>query len=337
MAAWSPRQWVHCWAPQVSNSAMAALLCSALAATVAAALVGASLERKAGIWRSPWSSSWLSRLWLRVPATVVSKIGRALRGIGRRPRHRVLLLGLDNAGKTALCHLLSRNCSSWQPRPEHHVLHHRLDLGDCVLDFVDPSGNWQRCSVLWEQLLHSRPDAVAFVVDAADGAKLAKARSALHWALRHPAVQGLPVLVLGNKVDLRQALGSWDLACRLGLSGLSKEQRESLMGSVRARTSGTGGMPLELRRRIASFHPDEADSPPHGGPLAVHMCSVARQWFAHASIRWLATRGLPSGGGDRTRSGTGLALCKHGWAAGIAKRLRGGCALFGDGAAMLPL
>jgi len=120
--------------------------------------------------------------------------------------------GLDNSGKTALCHFLSRRRRGWpalQPRPEHHVLHHDVTLDGRNFRFVDPcggnSGRQGICPGLWEELLGSRPDGIVFMVDASDSARHGQAREALHRVLQHKSIGEIPVLVLGSKIDLRTA------------------------------------------------------------------------------------------------------------------------------------
>jgi len=222
-------------------------------------------------------------------------------------RHRVLLLGLDNAGKTSLCQQLAGTRHGWpsrHPRPQHHVLHQEIRLASHELDLVDPCGDWHRCLDLWEELVRSGPEGIIFVVDAADQQRLGDAHAALHWVLRHPDVHGLPILLLGNKVDLPTALGTWDLKRRLGLAGLSHSQRKEflaphttgptfLTSPVASRTSGMAAshrqsLPSELRRRIASFHPDEASSEPHSGTFSVQMCSLFKENVSDAVFRWLS-------------------------------------------------
>jgi len=206
-------------------------------------------------------------------------------------QRRVLVLGLDNAGKTAFCNALSyRRGHFWpssEPRPDHHVLHHHATWRGFKLHLIDPTGkptrHQQHRLALWEELLKCRPDAVIFVVDAADSSRHEEAQEALHWVLRHPALRDLPVLVLGTKIDLRSAVETWDLRCGLGLAGLSREQRAALLG----RTMLSQGMPFELRHRIAGFHPNQAASPPHGGPLAMRMCSLKRRGSLSAGVQWL--------------------------------------------------
>lgn len=213
-----------------------------------------------------------------------------------RERRRVLVLGLDNAGKTALCQVLS-HCRGYgynwpwkEPRPEHHVLHHHATWRGTALHLIDPcgtkpGGRRTRFFALWEELLQSRVDGVIFVVDAADSARHPQAQEALHWLLQHPALHSLPVLVLGTKIDMGPAVDTWDLECNLGLAGLTREQRSALLG----RTLRSGGMPYELRRRIAGFHPNTAASPPHAGPLALRMCSLKRRGSVAAAAQWLVT------------------------------------------------
>ena len=104
------------------------------------------------------------------------------------PRLRVLLLGLDGAGKSDLCRALPGSGLgrlAGRPRPDHHVLHHEFALDGLALDLVDPCyaaagspeggprGIRRAGLMLWDELLRSQPDAVVFLVDAADRERLA--------------------------------------------------------------------------------------------------------------------------------------------------------------------
>lgn len=50
-----------------------------------------------------------------------------------------------------------------------------------------------------------------YMVDAADGEKLEAAKAELKLLLDKPHLAGIPVLVLGNKNDLRQAMKADEL------------------------------------------------------------------------------------------------------------------------------
>lgn len=228
----------------------------------------------------------------------------------RRRCCRVLLLGLDNSGKTEFCQLVSSHAvspssrrSNWRrrqpPRPEHHVLHHVFDTCGHAFDLVDPSSH-SACQesrlALWGELLRSKPDAVVFVVDASDTARLEDAAEALQWTLRQTAARSVPVLVLGTKIDLRGALAPWDLKCRLGFAGLSGEQREALLGHPGMAAAGTY-MPLELRQRIAAFHPPSL--PAHAGPLTLQMSSLRSQASGDKVVQWLVASTSPTASGGK--------------------------------------
>lgn len=53
------------------------------------------------------------------------------------------------------------------------------------------------------------------MVDAADGDKIEASRNELHSLLEKPQLAGIPVLVLGNKRDLPQALDENGLIDRM--------------------------------------------------------------------------------------------------------------------------
>jgi len=232
-------------------------------------------------------------------SVLLATSGKAAALLSLRKQHRrVLLLGLDNAGKTALCHLFLRR-QGWpsrQARPGHHVLHDEFEYQDCLFSLIDPSchgGDQRRRSAeLWSEMLRSKPQAVVFLVDAADQHRLAEAARSLHEILQHPAARQLPVLILGNKVDLKQAVDEWELKRSLGLAGLCREQRAALLGELEERPSGdTVILPRDLRQRIATFHPDESLSLPHGGPLEVQMCSILKHKAAvsERTLRWISS------------------------------------------------
>jgi len=219
-------------------------------------------------------------------------------------RRRILLLGLENSGKSAFTRLLAGRRGV--PRLEHHVLHYESGLDGVVFELIDPSSVCGGCRVrrldLWDNLLCSQPDAIMFIVDASDVDRFPEAQESLQWILEHRAAAGLPVVVLGNKVDVRGAVGSWELKCGLGLAGLTCEQRRALLGCA-----GDNGLPFELRHRIASFHPHEARAPPQRSQLEVRMCSIEKDWAAHSAVRWLLQEVVQSARRRATRM-----LCRVG-------------------------
>ncbi|KAJ3052273.1 ADP-ribosylation factor-like protein 8B [Rhizophlyctis rosea] len=63
-----------------------------------------------------------------------------------------------------------------------------------------------------------------FVVDSADHAKLPAAKTELHGLLEKPQLANIPVLVLGNKNDLPNALSVEEVIEQLGLKTITNRE-----------------------------------------------------------------------------------------------------------------
>lgn len=69
---------------------------------------------------------------------------------------------------------------------------------------------------MWERYCRG-VQAVVFVVDSSDLDALEAARGELHELLGRPSLSSIPLLVLGNKNDLPEALSASELIARLDL------------------------------------------------------------------------------------------------------------------------
>lgn len=69
---------------------------------------------------------------------------------------------------------------------------------------------------MWERYCRG-VQAIVYVVDSADQDSLDQARSELQDLLAKPALNGIPLLVLGNKNDISGALTTGELIDRLDL------------------------------------------------------------------------------------------------------------------------
>lgn len=63
-----------------------------------------------------------------------------------------------------------------------------------------------------------------YVVDAADRDSVPIARSELHELLMKPSLSGIPLLVLGNKIDKSEALSKQALVDQLGLESITDRE-----------------------------------------------------------------------------------------------------------------
>mmetsp|Transcript_132047 Transcript_132047/g.422993 ORF Transcript_132047/g.422993 Transcript_132047/m.422993 type:complete len:100 (+) Transcript_132047:26-325(+) len=64
---------------------------------------------------------------------------------------------------------------------------------------------------------YSSVDGVLFIVDAADRTRFAEAREELHALLNEPALQDVPLAILGNKIDIPVAASEEEFRRALGL------------------------------------------------------------------------------------------------------------------------
>ncbi|KAJ3609625.1 hypothetical protein NHX12_024144 [Muraenolepis orangiensis] len=112
----------------------------------------------------------------------------------------IVILGLDCAGKTTVLYRLRFN----EPSATFH--------------FWDVGGQ-EKLRPLWRSYTRCA-DGLVFVVDSVDGERMEEAKTELHKITRLAENQGVPVLVVANKQDLRDALGLAEMERLLALREL---------------------------------------------------------------------------------------------------------------------
>ncbi|KFZ65053.1 ADP-ribosylation factor-like 8A, partial [Antrostomus carolinensis] len=76
---------------------------------------------------------------------------------------------------------------------------------------------------MWERYCRG-VSAIVYMVDAADQEKIEASKNELHNLLDKPQLQGIPVLVLGNKRDLPGALDEKELIEKMNLSAIQDRE-----------------------------------------------------------------------------------------------------------------
>jgi ADP-ribosylation factor-like protein 8 len=76
---------------------------------------------------------------------------------------------------------------------------------------------------MWERYCRG-VNAIVYIVDAADTEAIPVAREELHLLLDKPTLEGIPLLVLGNKCDLEDHLSVDELIEQLGLTSVSRRE-----------------------------------------------------------------------------------------------------------------
>ncbi|PAA54400.1 hypothetical protein BOX15_Mlig007684g2, partial [Macrostomum lignano] len=145
---------------------------------------------------------------------ISSGMGSAL---GKREAN-VLVVGLDNSGKTTIINKLKPANATMQnivPTVGFNV--ERLEMKNLRMTCFDMSGQG-RYRNMWEHYYRDC-DAIIFVIDSSDKLRFVVAKDELEQLLAHDAIRtrGIPFLFYANKMDHKDALSPVKCTQMLGL------------------------------------------------------------------------------------------------------------------------
>ncbi|XP_028835021.1 ADP-ribosylation factor-like 4aa [Denticeps clupeoides] len=135
----------------------------------------------------------------------------------------IAIVGLDSAGKTTVLYRLRFDeFVNTVPTKGFNSEKVRVALGGsrAVTFHLWDVGGQEKLRPLWKSYTRGT-DGIVFVVDSVDAERMEEAKTELHKIARSPENQGVPVLVVANKQDLRNSLTASDVEKLLALGDLS--------------------------------------------------------------------------------------------------------------------
>ena len=166
---------------------------------------------------------------------------------------KLLLLGLDNAGKTTLLQRLKTgNFVQFDQTKTYHI--EELTIEGIHFAAYDLGGH-EMARESWHEFC-VEASAIVYMVDTVDQARFALAKKELDGLFQDEALRSVPFLILGNKIDLPGAV-SQDMLCnQLGIFNMTPEDQTVVPAGQRA--------------------------------VRVYMCSVKQKSGYAQGFRWLA-------------------------------------------------
>ena len=128
---------------------------------------------------------------------------------------RMLMLGLDNSGKTtALKQLASEDVSHITPTQGFNIK--SVQVGGCKLNVWDIGGQ-KHIRPYWKNY-YANTQAIVYMVDSADKRRADECAEELETLMGEEELAGVPVLVFANKQDLLNAMTAAEIIEALELS-----------------------------------------------------------------------------------------------------------------------
>jgi small GTP-binding protein len=129
---------------------------------------------------------------------------------------RVLILGLDSAGKTTILKFLSLGAPVKTTTPTVAFTLDTVEVGKLRLQIWDLGGQ-SDLRPFW-RLYYGNTNGVVFVIDSADRERMELCKQELIALLKEEELKDVPLVIMANKQDLDSAMDAKEVHERLALS-----------------------------------------------------------------------------------------------------------------------
>ncbi|GFY68817.1 ADP-ribosylation factor-like protein 8B [Trichonephila inaurata madagascariensis] len=155
-----------------------------------------------------------------------------LRTLFWRKEMEITLVGLQEAGKTTLVNVIAKD-PTFDTIPTIGFNMRKVIYGRTVIKVWDLGGE-KRFRNMWERYCRG-VSVILYMVDAANHEKLAESTWELQNLLQKPQLARIPILVLGNKIDLPNALSETELMDQMKLTHINDHEISCYMISCKER------------------------------------------------------------------------------------------------------
>jgi len=160
-------------------------------------------------------------MWAAVKAKFSNMLSY-LRSLFWKQEMEITLVGLQNAGKSTLVNVIASGHYVEDMIPTVGFNMRKVTKGKVTIKMWDLGGQ-PRFRGMWERYC-SNVSAIVYVVDAADHKQVDISREELHELIAKPSLKNIPLLVLGNKRDLPEALPENAIIERMHLKDITDRE-----------------------------------------------------------------------------------------------------------------
>lgn len=163
---------------------------------------------------------------------------------------KILMLGLDAAGKTTVLYKLKLNeVLTTIPTIGFNV--ETVKPGKNVTFTVWDIGGQDKIRVLWKHYFVGT-EGLVYVIDSTDKSRFDEARDELNWILESEEMLGVPLVVMANKQDMPNACSPSEVVDKLGLTTINN-RKWYIHGTSALSGEGVFESVSELSRVVRDF------------------------------------------------------------------------------------